>query len=95
MLGMDLEGKLEAEMKRKLTAKRHELALIVERMRGLSPLEKLSQGYAFVENEQGRVIHDIAQVREKDLLQIYVKNGTILAEVKDMQKWEGEKWQRK
>lgn len=95
MLGMDMEGKLEAVMKRKLTAKRHELALIVERMKGLSPLEKLSQGYAFVENEQGKVIHDISQVREKDLLQIYVKNGTILAEVKDTQKLEGEKWQRK
>lgn len=95
MLGMDLEGKLEAVMKRKLTAKRHELALIVEHMKGLSPLEKLSQGYAFVENEQGKVIHDILQVREKDLLQIYVKNGTILAEVKDTQQLEGEKWQKK
>jgi len=50
MLGMDLEGKLEIVMKRKLTAKKHELALIVERMKGLSPLDKLSQGYAFVEN---------------------------------------------
>ncbi len=94
MLGMDLEGKLEMEMKRKLTAKRHELALIVERMKGLSPLDKLSQGYAFVEDTQGKVIHDIAQIREKDLLQIYVKNGTILAEVKDTRQLEGEKWQR-
>ena len=94
MFGMDLEGKLETEMKRKLTAKRHELALIVERMKGLSPLDKLSQGYAFVEDTQGKVIHDIAQIREKDLLQIYVKNGTILAEVKDTRQLEGEKWQR-
>ena len=94
MLSMDLEGKLETGMKRKLTAKRHELALIVERMKGLSPLDKLSQGYAFVEDTQGKVIHDIAQIREKDLLQIYVKNGTILAEVKDAKQLEGEKWQR-
>lgn len=85
-LCMDLEGKLEDAMKRKLTAKRHELALIVERMKGLSPLDKLSQGYAFVEDRQGQVIHDVSQVKEKDLLQIYVKNGTILAEVKDTQK---------
>ncbi len=95
MLGMDLEGKLETVMKRKLTAKKHELALIVERMKGLSPLDKLSQGYAFVEDSQGRVIHDISQVGEEDLLQIYVKNGTILAEVKDTQQLEGEKWRRK
>ena len=66
--------------------KKHELALIVERMKGLSPLDKLSQGYAFVEDSQGKVIHDVSQVKEKDLLQIYVKNGTILAQVKSMQK---------
>ena len=72
-------------MKRKLTNKKHELALIVERMKGLSPLDKLSQGYAFVENSQGKVIHDVGQVKEKDLLQIYVKNGTILTEVKHVQ----------
>lgn len=83
---MDLEGKLEEVMKRKLTMKKHELALIVERMKGLSPLDKLSQGYAFVEDSQGKVIHDVSQVKEKDLLQIYVKNGTILAQVKSMQK---------
>ncbi|MCI7791261.1 MAG: exodeoxyribonuclease VII large subunit [Lachnospiraceae bacterium] len=84
-LCMDLEGKLEEAMKRKLTNKKHELALIVERMKGLSPLDKLSQGYAFVENSQGKVIHDVGQVKEKDLLQIYVKNGTILTEVKHVQ----------
>lgn len=84
-LCMDLEGKLEEAMKRKLTDKKHELALIVERMKGLSPLDKLSQGYAFVENSQGKVIHDVGQVKEKDLLQIYVKNGTILTEVKHVQ----------
>lgn len=84
-LCMDLEGKLEEAMKRKLTDKKHELALIVERMKGLSPLDKLSQGYAFVENSRGKVIHDVGQVKEKDLLQIYVKNGTILTEVKHVQ----------
>lgn len=94
MQGMDLEGKLESVMKRKLTVKRHELALIVEHMKGLSPLDKLSQGYAFVENTQGKVIHDVEQVREQDLLQIYVKNGMILAEVKKAKKAEGETWQK-
>lgn len=94
MQGMDLEGKLDEVMKRKLMTKRHELALIVEHMKGLSPLDKLSQGYAFVENTEGKVIHDVEQVREQDLLQIYVKNGTILAEVRKAEKSEGEKWQK-
>ncbi len=82
-LSMDLEGRLEELMKRRLTQKKHELALLAARMKGLSPLDKLSQGYAFVESTEGSVIHDVTQVREKDMLQIYVKNGTILAEVKE------------
>ena len=94
MQGMDLEGRLETGRKRKLIAKKHELALIVEQMKGLSPLDKLSQGYAFVENEKGKVIHDVEQVKKQDLLQMYVKNGTILAEVRNAKKAEGEKWQR-
>ena len=38
--------------------------------------------------------YDVEQVKEQDLLQIYVKNGTILAEVRKVKKAEGEKWQR-
>lgn len=89
---MNLEGELEDTMKRKLMEKRHELALIVERMKGLSPLEKLSQGYAFVEDERGRVVNDVTSVGNKDMLHLYVKNGTILAEVKSTQLevWDGE-----
>ena len=37
---------------------------------------------------------DVEQVKKQDLLQIYVKNGTILAEVRNAEKAEGEKWQR-
>lgn len=85
-LCMDLEGSLESEMQSKLIEKRHKLALLVEQMKGLSPLEKLSQGYAFVENEHGSVVCDVSKVQKKDLLQIYVKNGTISAEVVDMKR---------
>lgn len=76
---IELEEKLEQMMQKQLTKKRHMLELYIEKMKGLSPLEKLSQGYAFLENSEGKVIHDIHQVKEKDELQIYLKNGSIKA----------------
>lgn len=78
---MELEEKLELLMQKQLTDKRHRLELYVEIMKGLSPLEKLSQGYAFVEDEQGKVIHDVHQVKEADKVRIYLKNGSIGATV--------------
>lgn len=46
---MDLEGKLNRTISDALTRKKHEMALCAEKLKGLSPLEKLSQGYAYVE----------------------------------------------
>lgn len=76
---MELEEKLEASMKRHLTKKRHQLEIYVEKMKGLSPLDKLSQGYAFLEGKDGEVINDIKKVKEQDELHVFLKNGTVIA----------------
>lgn len=76
---MDLEGKLETRMNVILTRQKHRMALYAEKLKGLSPLDKLSQGYAYVEDTDHKVINDVNQVKPDDMLQIYVKNGTIQA----------------
>lgn len=76
---MDLEGKLETWMNVILTRQKHRMALYAEKLKGLSPLDKLSQGYAYVEDTDHKVINDVNQVKPDDMLQIYVKNGTIQA----------------
>ena len=43
---VDAENTLRSLMERHLTKEKHRLALCAERMKGLSPLEKLSQGYS-------------------------------------------------
>ena len=50
-------------MQDKLLGYRHQLGIYLERYRGLSPLEKLNQGYAFVADEQGRGIYSVEQVQ--------------------------------
>ena len=42
---VDLEDRLRLLMERRMQMARHKMALYAERMKGLSPLEKLSQGY--------------------------------------------------
>ena len=67
-----------------LQQKRHQFALYVEKMKGLSPLEKLNQGYAYVEDKKGRPVRQIADVKEGDAIRIYVSDGMIEAQVKGM-----------
>ena len=81
---MDLEGRLSGLMAGVLTHHHHRLALYAEKLKGLSPLEKLSQGYAYVESAGHRVINDVNAVKPEDMVRIYVKNGTIQAEVKEI-----------
>lgn len=84
MYCIDLEGRLSGLMNSALTQQRHRMALYAEKLKGLSPLDKLSQGYAYVEDAQHRVINDIGKVKPADLLQIYVKNGAIQAKVEQV-----------
>ncbi len=80
---MNLEETLQDAMERKLSRKKHELALYIERMKGLSPLEKLNQGYAWAADSQGRTVNRIAQVEPGDGLRVYVKDGVIDTRVLD------------
>ena len=77
---MKLEEALQDAMERKITEKRQEMLLYVERMKGLSPLEKLRQGYSYVASEQGKTLVSVEQVKPGERLKIYVTDGFVEAE---------------
>ena len=89
-LGQQQE-RLKERMQSRLVAKRHRLAVAAERIRGLSPAEKLSQGFSHVADAAGHTVTDVSRVETGDLLTIHVKNGRILAEVKKKEEWQ---WKR-
>ena len=60
---------------------RHKLAIYIEKMNGLSPLKKLNQGYAYVEDQAGRTFRSVSQAQTGDRLRIYVSDGTVEARV--------------
>ena len=59
----------------------HQVALDAGRLKGLSPLERLSGGYSYTENEAGENIRSIAQVAEGDIIRVRVADGQIHANV--------------
>ncbi len=87
---MHTEDALQENMKRILTAKRHALALYAEQLKGLSPLEKLQQGYAYTADEKGRTVSSVDRVSPGDMLLVYVRDGKISAAVQNTEKinWE-------
>ncbi len=87
---LKLEERLENAMEAVLMKKRHELAVHIERLRGLSPLDKLNQGFAYVSDEDGKTVADIGRVEIGSMLQVHVRNGLIRARAleKETVEWE-------
>lgn len=85
---IQLEERLENRMQTILRDRRHTLALYIERMKAVSPLEKLNSGYSYVEAADGKTIRSVTQVREGDSLRIRVSDGMIDAKVEQVQQGE-------
>jgi exodeoxyribonuclease VII large subunit len=78
---LSLEERLQSRMQTLLQDKRHELKLYIQKMKGLSPLEKLNSGYSYVENEAGQNIRSVGQVEPGQLIKVTVTDGTIEAKI--------------
>ena len=77
----ELEHRLRQKMKDRLDKDRHRLEIYVEKMKRLSPLDKLSSGYSYVRGANGENIRSIRQVTEGSEIEIYVRDGKISAEI--------------
>ena len=77
----ELENRLRQIMKEYLDRDRHRLAIYIEKLRGLSPLDKLNSGYSYVRDKNGENIRSIRQVSRGTGIEIYVRDGKISAEV--------------
>ena len=80
------QDELQNLMDSKLTAARHRLEIDIERMKGLSPLDRLKGGYSYVADAKGRNVRSIDGVNKDDELSLYVTDGVIRTKVTDLQK---------
>jgi exodeoxyribonuclease VII large subunit len=81
---VDAEQKLWQSMNQKLREKRHTLELAIAKLEGLSPLSKLSKGYAFVVDEDSKPLQSIHAINKDSLLTISLMDGDILTRVEDL-----------
>ena len=84
---VELQETLRRQMDRKVEQSRYRLAVLMESMRGLSPISKLNQGYAYLEGKNegaSYAVKSIRQVEKGDRLSVYVTDGIIYTEVAEV-----------
>lgn len=86
---LDYENAVRGAMEWKIRENRHRLGIFLERYKGLSPLGKLNQGYAFVSDQKGCAVKSVSQARTGEMLDISVTDGVIEARITGTRK---EKW---
>ena len=81
---MDTEQKLLLGINQKLKENRHKMELYIARLEGLSPLSKLSKGYALIVGENNVPVQSIQKVSNKEILTISLLDGDIKARVEEL-----------
>ena len=81
---MDVEQKLLQRMNHTLIEKRHKLEVYIARLDGLSPLTKLSKGYALIVGEDQKPIQSIHKVRKDEVLTLSLLDGDIKTRVEEI-----------
>ena len=85
----DLEEKLRMLMETKQKDNRHRLQILIEKMKGLSPLDKLEKGFSYVQDTKGRQIRSVDTARVGEKIEIYMTDGMIKAEIAEIIKEAG------
>lgn len=80
---LDYEEKITDKMNRIVTTKKHKLMLLANTLEGLSPVKKISSGYAYVESN-GKSIKTIRNVKVSDEILVHVTDGRMKAVVTEV-----------
>lgn len=73
----ELRLRLERLMERRATEQKHHLALLTSRLDGLSPLKKISGGFGFLTDQNGKRIESVKSVSEGDSMLVWISDGRL------------------
>jgi len=79
-----LQDMLRTLMDKKLMEVRNRFAVDTQKLKGLSPLERLLGGYSYTTDDEGKNIRSIKEVKKGDNLSVYVTDGVIKAVATEM-----------
>ncbi len=81
---IDSSEKLSVLMNMKIKDVRHKLDIYIETLKGLSPLYKLSGGYAYVSDHEGKNVDSVNNLSHGDKLNLYLKDGQAVVTVDEI-----------
>lgn len=82
----ELFTKMENLFKNKLTNDKHTLGILAERLNGLSPLNKLSNGYAYITDDNLHTITSVGQIDVGEKVLLNLKDGKVTSVVEKLKK---------
>lgn len=80
----DLSIKLEESFENLIKNKRHRLEILAEKLNGLSPVSRISKGFAYVTDKDNKALNSIKQVESGDDIMLTVNDGKISAKVNNV-----------
>lgn len=78
------QDKMKILAERTLENRKYRFRNLCTRLEDLSPLKRLSAGFSYVDTPDGKALRSVSQVRENDLLNVHVADGTIQARVTEL-----------
>ena len=82
----ELFTKMENLFKNKLTNDKHTLGILAERLNGLSPVNKLSNGYAYITDDNLHTITSVGQIDVGEKVLLNLKDGKVTSVVEKIEK---------
>ena len=79
-----LKERLDDNMSKLLKDYRHKLEVYASRLHGVSPLEKLGQGYSCTQNENGVPVTYVSNISLGDIITTTLKDGEIISQIKEV-----------
>ena len=81
---MEYEEKLKLRIDMRIKEKKHMLELYAGRLEACSPVKKLGQGYAYVEDYKGKSLRSVEGVEKNQDITIYLLDGKIKTVVSEV-----------
>lgn len=80
------EKKLISDMRLIFEKKNRQFLVLTEKLNGLSPLARLTNGYSYVSDEEGKNIKSLKDIETGQNIRVTLADGAFKAEVKEIEK---------
>lgn len=85
---VQIQDQMGRSLEEKLTDRKHRLALLAGRLHGMSPLERLSRGFGFVTDKDGKPVASVKKLQKEEILSVRLADGRVetrILEVEDLE----------